>query len=149
MSLTGTAYFSTRQLLHVLMFCFNIYCIGLSTRYHPTNSSQYCFNHFCLSIQQMLESIKALFHMFYNRQRQLSRGVLKKRYSEDMQQIYRRTTMLKCDCNKFALPLYWNNTLAWVLSYKFAAYCRVWQKKWSVSRVSALERWLIFVRKGT
>ena len=39
-----------------------------------------------------------------------------------MQQIYRRTTMPKCDFNKVALQLYWNQTLAWVFSYKFAAY---------------------------
>ena len=33
-------------------------------------------------------------------------GVLWKRCSENMQQIYRRTSMLKCDFNKFALQLY-------------------------------------------
>ena len=51
-------------------------------------------------------------------QKQPSRGVLKKRYSENMQQIYRRTLMLKCDFNKVA----WNRTLTWVISCKFAAY---------------------------
>ena len=30
--------------------------------------------------------------------------------------------MPKCDFNKGALQLYWNHTLAWVLSSKFAAY---------------------------
>ena len=35
-------------------------------------------------------------------QKQLSRGVLTKRYSENMQQIYRRTLMPKCDFNKVA-----------------------------------------------
>ena len=39
-----------------------------------------------------------------------------------MQQIYRRTTMSKWDFNKVALQLYWNHTLAWVFSCKFAAY---------------------------
>ena len=39
-----------------------------------------------------------------------------------MQQIYRRTPMLKCDFNKAALQLYSNNTSAWVFSCKFAAY---------------------------
>ena len=43
--------------------------------------------------------------MFVNRinlgrQKQPSRGVLRKRYSENMQQIYRRTSMPKCDFNK-------------------------------------------------
>ena len=47
-------------------------------------------------------------------QRQPSRGVLKKRCSENMQQIYRRTPMPKCDFNRVALQLYWNRTLVWV-----------------------------------
>ena len=44
-------------------------------------------------------------------------GVLK-----NMQQIYRRTPMPKCDFNKVTLQLYWNRTLAWVFSCKYAAY---------------------------
>ena len=36
------------------------------------------------------------------KQKQPSRGVLKKRCSEDMQLIYRRTPMPKCDFNKVA-----------------------------------------------
>ena len=36
----------------------------------------------------------------YNKQKQPSRGVFKKRCSENMQQIYRRTPMPKCDFNK-------------------------------------------------
>ena len=39
-----------------------------------------------------------------------------------MQQIYRRTPIPKCDFNKVALQLYWNDTSAWVFSWKFAAY---------------------------
>ena len=50
------------------------------------------------------------------------RDVLKKRCSENMQQIYRRTTIPKCEFNKVALQLYWNHTSAWVFSRKFAAY---------------------------
>ena len=49
-------------------------------------------------------------------------GALKKRCSENMQQIYRRTPILKCDINKVAKQLYWNPTLAWVFPCKFAAY---------------------------
>ena len=49
-------------------------------------------------------------------------GVLKKRCSENMQQIYRRTPMPKCDFNKVALQLYGNLTSAWVFSCKSAAY---------------------------
>ena len=39
-------------------------------------------------------------------QKQPSRGVLIKRCSENMQQIYRRTPMPKCDLNKVAKQLY-------------------------------------------
>ena len=39
-------------------------------------------------------------------QKQPSRGVLKKSCSENMQQIYRRTPILKFDFNKGALQLY-------------------------------------------
>ena len=42
-------------------------------------------------------------------QKQPFRGVLRKRCSENMQQIYRRTTMLKCDFNKVALKLQHHN----------------------------------------
>ena len=45
-----------------------------------------------------------------------------KRCPENMQQIYKRTPMPKCDFNKFALQLYWSHTLAQVFSCKFAAY---------------------------
>ena len=37
------------------------------------------------------------------KQKQLSRGVLKKKCSENMKQIYRRTSMPKCDFKKIAL----------------------------------------------
>ena len=43
--------------------------------------------------------------------KQQSRGVLSKRCSENMQQIYRRTPMPKCDSNKVAKQLYWSNFL--------------------------------------
>ena len=55
-------------------------------------------------------------------QKQLPRGVSRKKCSENMQQIYRITPMSKCDFNKVTLELYWNHTLAWVFSFKFAAY---------------------------
>ena len=54
--------------------------------------------------------------------KQPPRGVPRKRCSENMQQIYRRTPMPKCYFFKVALQLYWNSTSASVLSYKFAAY---------------------------
>ena len=48
--------------------------------------------------------------------------VPRNRCSENMQQIYRRTTMQKCDFNKVAKQLYWNHTSAGLFSCKFAAY---------------------------
>ena len=47
----------------------------------------------------------------------LGKGVLK-----NMQQIYRRMPMSKCDFNKVANQLYWNRTSVWVFSCKFVAY---------------------------
>ena len=52
---------------------------------------------------------------------QSSRGALKQRCSENMQQIYRRTLIPKSDFNKVVLQLYRNHILAWLFSCKFAA----------------------------
>ena len=54
-------------------------------------------------------------------QKQPSRGAVKKRCFENMQQIYRITPMPKCDFNKVAKQVYWNRTSAWVFSCKLAA----------------------------
>ena len=55
-------------------------------------------------------------------QKQLPRGVLSKGYSENMQQIYRRTPIPKCDFNKVAFSNFIEiNTSGWVFYYKFAA----------------------------
>ena len=50
------------------------------------------------------------------------KGVLRKRCCENIQQIYRRSPMLKCDFNKVAKQLNWNRILAWVFSCKFVTY---------------------------
>ena len=55
-------------------------------------------------------------------QKQPSRGVLMKRCSENMLQIYRRAPMPKFDIKKVSLQFFWNHTSAWVFSCKFAAY---------------------------
>ena len=69
------------------------------------------------------ESLKwRCFAVSWKLQKQPPRGELKKRCSENMQQIYRRTPMSKYDFNKVALQLYWNRTSAWVFSCKIAAY---------------------------
>ena len=50
------------------------------------------------------------------------RVVLLESCSGNMQQIYRRTIMPKCDFNKVALELYWNRTSAWMVSCSFTSY---------------------------
>ena len=55
-------------------------------------------------------------------QKQHPRGDLRKRCSENMQQINRRTPMSKYNFNEVSLQLYWNRTLAWMFSCKFTAY---------------------------
>ena len=47
------------------------------------------------------------------------RGVSRKKCSENMRQIYRKTPMPKYDFNKVAKQLYWNHISAWVFSCKF------------------------------
>ena len=44
--------------------------------------------------------------IFNNKQKQPPRGVLSKRYFENMQKIYRRTPMPKCDLNQVVKQLY-------------------------------------------
>ena len=61
-------------------------------------------------------------HFSHFIQKQPSRGVLKKRCSENIQQIYRRGPMSECNFNKVTLQLSGNHTSAWVFSCKFAAY---------------------------
>ena len=53
-------------------------------------------------------------------QKQLSRCVHKKRCSENMQKVFRRTPMPNFNFNKVAKQLYWNYTSAWVFSCEFA-----------------------------
>ena len=55
-------------------------------------------------------------------QKQPPKGVPRKRCSENMQEIYRRTSMPKCDFNKVE-----NQTSAWMFSCKFAAYTKTLQ----------------------
>ena len=62
--------------------------------------------------------------IFWIIQKKSPRGIPRKRCSENMQQIYRRTPMPQCNFNKIAKQLFWNRTLPWVLSCKFAAFFR-------------------------
>ena len=79
----------------------------------------------CLYVRfrDLLHSICLKFNpQYWYLQKQPSRSVLKKRCSENMLQMYRRTPMTKCDFNKVSLQIYWTHTKAWVFSCKFAAY---------------------------
>ena len=42
----------------------------------------------------------------HHQKKQPFRGIIRKRYSENMQKIHRRRPMAKCDFNKVALELY-------------------------------------------
>ena len=58
----------------------------------------------------------------YTAQKQPSRDVLRKTFSANIQQIFRRTLTSKCGFNKVALQVYWNHAVAWAFSCKAAAY---------------------------
>ena len=77
----------------------------------------------CILQSQVSERSETVNYMYniFNLQKQPPRGILTKRCSENMQQIYGRTSMPKCDFNKVR-HLYWNRTSAWVFCCKFAAY---------------------------
>ena len=85
---------------------------------------------FILYIQYFEEHRTELFYMRncfrmtaqYTIQKHTSRSVLRKRCPENMQQIYGRTLIPKCDFNKIAKQLYWNQTSSWVFACKFAVY---------------------------
>ena len=49
---------------------------------------------------------------FSQKEKQPHGGVVIKGCSENMQQIFRRIPMPKCDFNKVALQFYWNHTSA-------------------------------------
>ena len=79
-------------------------------------------------------------------QKQPSRGALRKRCSENMQQIYRRTSMPKCDFNKVTKQICWNHTSAWMSSCKFAAYFQnifPWEH---LCRAASENSWIEFER---
>ena len=102
----------------VLMVCF-LMLIVITTWYQ-----QYLLSWILLYYSCLVSTMPLLFSadVIKEYQKHPSRGVLRKRYFENMQQIYRRTAMPKCDFTKVALQPYWNRTSAWVFFCKFAAY---------------------------
>ena len=79
------------------------------------------FEIFFIAFRRALVASDMLSNYF---QKQPSKDILKKSCSENMQQINRKTPVLKYDCNKIAvaLQLYWYHTSARVFSCIFAAY---------------------------
>ena len=89
------------------------------------------------------------------------RGVLRKKCSENMQQISWGASMPKCDFNKVALQLYWNPTSAWMFSIKFATNVKndfsqghIWttgfrflKSKWEIF-LDALSQWLLRLKRS-
>ena len=65
------------------------------------NTSAYTLEHIQVASRSTGQDKKKLFDA--RLQKQPSRGVLRKRCSENMQQIYMRTPMPKCDFNKVDL----------------------------------------------
>ena len=90
------------------------------------------------SLQKPCNMVMKLSKMLI-KEKQSSRGVLMKGFSENMQQIYRRTPIPKCVFNKVALQIYWNHTSAWVFSCKFLAY---FQNTLSLEHISFPEIYL-------
>ena len=58
----------------------------------------------CMRI--LFDSKESLQRRSRDQQKQPPKGVLKERCSENMQQIYMRTPMTKCDCTNAAKQLY-------------------------------------------
>ena len=84
---------------------------------------------------------------YWEEQKQLFKGVLRKMCSENMQQIYWRTPMPKCDFNKVALQFYGNRTSAWVFSYKFATYFQsTFSQEHLWRAASVIDSWRIWIR---
>ena len=75
-----------------------------------------------LETSPKLSKVLATVQHYLDFQKLQPRGVPRKRCSENMQQIYRRAPMPKCDFREVALQLYWNHIWARAFSCKFVAY---------------------------
>ena len=78
-------------------------------RRFPANFSKILKTRHCRTLEN-----SCFWNLIMKFQKQPPRGVPRKRSTENMQKIYRRTTMLKFDFNKVAKQLYWNRTSAWL-----------------------------------
>ena len=94
--------------------------------------------------------------MVIHGQKQPSIGFTRKRYSENILQIYSRTPMPKCDFNKVTQATLLKSRSAWLFSSKFAAYFQntfslenLWTaaSAWCCRYVSVFIRSLIFEKQ--
>ena len=95
-------------------------CGKIRTRITPNTDTFHVVNNWLVQRDLQLAAI-TIFSDYWKIQKQPFRGVFIKRCSENMQQIYRRT-IPKCDFSKVAKQLFWNHSLAWLFSCKFATY---------------------------
>ena len=92
----------------VLVLGFSLHCTDYFIQFFPPKMISICFifhlmnTQFFMSIA-LLHSVAEIIYIYKDRIMLTTRCVLKKRCSENMQQIYRRTPMPKCDFNKVAL----------------------------------------------
>ena len=73
-----------------------------------------------LSIYTKKVDIKIATSVDNSKQKQSFRGVHRKRFSENLQQIYWRTPLVKCDFKNVSKKVYCNNISAWVFFCRFA-----------------------------
>ena len=101
--------------------CFKV-CLNNCFRLIP---QQILLKRNCIKKVLVIPSLKKLkikqHRTFFTKSEKSFRGVLRKSCSENIQQIYSRISMPECNFHKVAKRLYWNDTLAWVFSCKFAA----------------------------
>ena len=129
--LTGTPFSYFWQLFLPTPVSYSYHLLVTSSRYYflldqlllLTNHLSYYFR-VLLSGNIITNSYRLLASTILIRyfKKQRYRAALEKGCSENMQQIYRRTSMPKCDFNKTAKQLYCNLTSAWVFSCKFVRY---------------------------
>ena len=104
---------STRRFLWIYLIA---YFFALLTEIFNSALHKYFLKHLHSILITMPCNKDICFKLYM--QKQPSRAVPRKRCSENMQQIYRRTPMPKWDFKKVAQKLYWNHISAWVFSCK-------------------------------
>ena len=92
-----------------------------------------CFSSAPCYVKQILVGLHLLWHFFFRfleghsavleKTEAAIQSILKKRCSENIQHIYRRTPMPECDFKKVAFQLYWNRASAWEIVFNKKSFC--------------------------